>query len=420
MRLKVGNAFRNIPGLYRPLNFQKSIVVSASGLIAAVLNMGFQIIVLQKLSLSQYGKLSVLLGISTFIGYGLSSVVVSSLKAELDTTASGMEKNLIANTVSLCLVAVIILASIAFIDYLLGVSKPGDFLFAAFWVFPLALLNLLLGRIQKRKDFHTFAKAVVGHPLLKLAVGCFTIVWTTNPYFVALALILATVVLDTVLVVFSVKFKELLNLKIDGKRSSQFSNAFLFFVFALLSGIDILLANAYMSPIALGAFAISLFIGKSVVVITKGLTDVIMPEIFDSATQFQSKVRLSERTSLVIICIGMIFAVILEIASPLYRFLLPEDFQSTGMVSLVVLVTCLHGVLGIFVNLLNSLNNRESFQLGIAMGISLMALSIGVLTYEPVGSYLLVCIACFESVFVSLGWHLARKNSKVSRIQVVR
>ena len=99
MRLKVGNAFRNIPGLYRPLNFQKSIVVSASGLIAAVLNMGFQIIVLQKLSLSQYGKLSVLLGISTFIGYGLSSVVVSSLKAELDTTASGMEKNLIANTV---------------------------------------------------------------------------------------------------------------------------------------------------------------------------------------------------------------------------------------------------------------------------------------------------------------------------------
>ena len=132
MRLKVGNAFRNIPGLYRPLNFQKSIVVSASGLIAAVLNMGFQIIVLQKLSLSQYGKLSVLLGISTFIGYGLSSVVVSSLKAELDTTASGMEKNLIANTVSLCLVAVIILASIAFIDYLLGVSKPGDFLFAAF------------------------------------------------------------------------------------------------------------------------------------------------------------------------------------------------------------------------------------------------------------------------------------------------
>jgi len=220
MRPKVGNAFRNIPGFYRPLNFQKSIVVSASGLIAAVLNMGFQVIVLQRLSLSQYGKFSVLLGISTFIGYGLSSVVVSSLKAELGTTTRGMEKNLIASTLSLCLVAVIILASIAFIDYLLGVSQPGDFLFAAFWVLPLALLNLLLGRIQKRKDFHTFAKAVVGHPILKLAVGYFTIVWTTNPYFVALALILATVVLDTILIIYSVKFKELLNLKINGKRSS--------------------------------------------------------------------------------------------------------------------------------------------------------------------------------------------------------
>jgi hypothetical protein len=85
---------------------------------------------------------------------------VSSLKAELDTTTSGIEKNLIASTVSLCWVAVIILASIAFIDYLLRVSQPGDFLFAALWVFPLAFLNLLLGRIQKRKDFHTFAKAV--------------------------------------------------------------------------------------------------------------------------------------------------------------------------------------------------------------------------------------------------------------------
>jgi len=416
----VGNAFRNIPGFYGPLNFQKSIVVSASGLIAAVLNMGFQVIVLQRLSLSQYGKFSVLLGISTFIGYGLSSVVVSSLKAELGTSTRGMEKNLIASTLSLCLVAVIILASIAFIDYLLGVSQPGDFLFAAFWVLPLALLNLLLGRIQKRKDFHTFAKAVVGHPILKLAVGYFTIVWTTNPYLVALALILATVVLDTILIIYSVKFKELLNLKINGKRSSQFSNAFLFFVFALLSGIDILLANAYMSPIALGVFAISLFIGKSVVVITKGLTDVIMPEIFDSAAHFQSKVRLSERTSLVIIGIGTIFAVILELAMPFYSFLLPEDFQSMGMVPLVVLATCLHGVLGIFVNLLNAMNNRKSFQLGTAMGVSLLAMSIGVLTYEPVGSDLLVCIACFESIFVALGWHLARKNSRALGFQIGR